>query len=323
MKLSIIIALYNTETFIEKCIRSIYVENELSADQYEVIVINDGSTDNSRIIIERLQNEFSNIKLINKENGGQSTARNIGFNLAKGDYIFCLDSDDFIDSNVLVKALNYCIKNDLDMLPIFYRTYSESYDELKEKKDNYPIVDIIMEGGDFMNKFVVSGSMWRYLYKTSLLKQYNLFLTEGIYHEDEEFIIKILSYTKRISYQRHMVYNHIVRFNSTVNKKTKEHRDKLLKDLLVVIKNLEQHRHIFNETSKEYIGISKKLEQLTVSIFLRMKADKLNFAETKYFINELKEFNLYPLKIRNLSFKFKLVAMLFNNSFLNKIYYNG
>src|SRR5690606_24862994 len=84
MKLSIIIALYNTEKYIEKCIRSIYLNNTLSLNEFEVIVINDGSTDNSQIIVEDLKNDFTNIILINKENGGQSSARNIGFKIAKG-----------------------------------------------------------------------------------------------------------------------------------------------------------------------------------------------------------------------------------------------
>ncbi|WP_288883521.1 glycosyltransferase family 2 protein [Pedobacter panaciterrae] len=321
MKLSIVIALYNTEAYIERCIRSIYNQNELSIDEYEVFVINDGSTDEGQKIVEKLQAEFSNIRLVNKENGGQSTARNIGFDLATGNYFFCLDSDDFVDANALTKALNYCEQRNLDMLPIFYRRFSESYEQLPERTDNYPIIDEVITGGDFMNRFVVSGSMWRYFYKTSVLRDNNLQLTEGIYHEDEEFIVKFLSYSKKISYQRHLVYNHIVRANSTVNKKDKKHRIRLLNDLSSVINSLDKHRDDFKKDSSEYIGISKKVEQLTVSIFLRMKADKLNFEEAEYFVANLYQVGLFPIQIKNLSINFKLAAKLLNNRLLRRLYY--
>lgn len=321
MQLSIIIPLYNTERYIERCIRSIYTNNNLSHDNYEVLVINDGSTDNSRTIVERLQCEFTNIKLINKENGGQSTARNIGFDLAKGRYIFCLDSDDSLEMEKLVIALEYAIRNELDMLPIFFRTYDENHVLLVQNEDNYPIINNAETGGEFMTRYVISGSMWRYLYRTALILENNLRLTEGIYHEDEEFVVKFMSFSKKIAYQRHLVYNHIVRGDSTVNKKDKKHRVKLLKDLLVVIENLDTHRKLFLSSSREYQGLSKKIEQLLVSVFLRMKRERLTYREAGFFINEMKNMGLYPLKIQYLGFKFKGVSMLFNNTILNRLYY--
>src|SRR5690606_2197423 len=261
MKLSIIIALYNTEKYIEKCLRSIYLNNQLPLNEYEVIVINDGSSDKSREIVEELLIEFSNIILLNKENGGQSSARNRGFSIAKGEYIFCLDSDDSVEARKMVNALNYCKDKSLDMLTIFYQRFTEENYLLPSKKDIYPIIDKPITGGQFLNKFGISGCMWRYFYKTSIIKDNELYLTEGIYHEDEEFIIKFLSYTKRIAYQRHLVYNHLVRSDSTVNKKNKPHRIKLLKDILTVIKHLNLHKDNFKDNEQVYNGISKKIEQ--------------------------------------------------------------
>jgi|SRR5690606_20098522 len=321
MKLSIIIALYNTEKYIEKCIRSIYLNNTLSLNEFEVIVINDGSTDNSQIIVEDLKNDFTNIILINKENGGQSSARNIGFKIAKGEYIFCLDSDDFIEATNMVEALRYSFEKKLDMLPVFYRRYNEEYHVLGDKKDNYSLIDQPITGGEFLTSFVISGSMWRYFYKVSIIRENNLNLTEGIFHEDEEFIIKFLSYARKISYQRHLVYNHLVRSNSTVNKKDKAHRKRLLNNLLVVIHNLNCHRDNFCKDSLEYIGISKKINQLLVTIFLRMKQDKLNYEEVRDYIKKLRKLKLYPLYVDNLGFKFKIASVLFNNGLFNKLYY--
>src|SRR5690606_20352778 len=295
MKLSIIIALYNTEKYIEKCIRSVYVANTMSIEEFEVLVINDGSKDNSETIVKRLQNEFANLQLITKENGGQSTARNIGFKKARGKFLFCLDSDDSLNAKVLINALEYAIHTELDMLPIFFQRFDENGIKLNEKRDNYPLLHIPITGPEFLCKYVISGSMWRYLYKTSIVHENNLYLTEGIYHEDEEFIVKFLSYSTRIAYQRHYVYNHIVRGDSTVNKKERKHRIKLLNDLLVVVENLSIHRTLFLKDSFEYRGISKKLEQLIITIFLRLKNEGFEYKDVQFFIDRLISLGLYPI----------------------------
>jgi len=322
MRLSIIIALYNTEIYIEKCIRSIYAKNNMPMSSFEVLVINDGSTDNSPSIVSQLQEEYSNIVLINKENGGQSTARNVGFNLVKGKYFFCLDSDDFINDLELIKALEICEVEDLDLLPISLKRFDENFNLLKQKEDNYTIFSKPITGGELMNRFVISGSMCRYLYKTTILKTYGLKLTEGIFHEDEEFIVKFISYSKRIIYQKNSVYNQVVRSNSTMNNDNKDHRIRLLNDLTHVIIALKDHRKNFKSSSLEYVGISKKIEQLSISVFLRMKNDNLKFTEIKAFIMILQKADLYPLSATLLPLKFKIGAKFFNCALFNKLYYN-
>ncbi|TXD48923.1 glycosyltransferase family 2 protein [Polaribacter sp. IC073] len=321
MKISIIIALYNTEVYIEKCIRSIYKNNKLLLNEYEIIVINDGSTDNSSRIVENLKKEYANLQLLHKANGGQSTARNLGFAKAKGEYIFCLDSDDFIDADELIKALEYIEKRNLDILPIVIRKYDENYERLKDKEENYTILHKVFTGGDFMNKFAISGSMCRYLYKKSIISKHKLQLTEGIYHEDEEFVIKFMSYSKRVAYAQNLVYNQVVRPSSTVNNKNKIHRKKLLSDLLVVIDHLILHRVNFNKNSSVYKGITKKIEQLIISLFIRMKSDGLIYKEVKDFKVKLQLMDLYPIKIKELSVKFEVAAFFFNSTLLNKLYY--
>lgn len=321
MKLSIIIALYNTEKYIEKCITSV-LKSPLNRNDYEIIVINDGSTDDSQEIVERLKNEYSNILLINKENGGQSTARNLGFDIARGEYIYCLDSDDFINGIEFNEALEYAILANLDMLPIYFTTLNEDYKRVDQKLDNYEIISEPITGGEFMNTFVVSGTMWRYFYKTSLIKQHQLNLLEGIYHEDEEFIIRFLTYVKSIAYKRHNVYNYVQRHNSTVNNKNIEHRLRLIDDLITVAGSLNEHSKKIKVNSPEYIGIKKKNEQLLISILLRMKSDKLKINEVENIIENLEKKELYPFKIHHQSYKFKIAAFLFNLKIFRKLYFN-
>jgi len=115
MKLSIIVPVFNVEKFLEKCILSL-VNQDIDCHVYEIIAINDGSTDSSSIILENLKQKISNLIIINQENKGLSGARNTGFNAAQGDYIICVDSDDYLLPNTLKHLLYLVKKNNLDIL---------------------------------------------------------------------------------------------------------------------------------------------------------------------------------------------------------------
>lgn len=311
MKVSLIIALYNTEKYIEKCIQSV-LDSPLPKADYEIIVINDGSTDNSQVNVEKLieANPNTNIQLINKENGGQSSARNLGFAIAKGQYIFCLDSDDYINGDNFFEALDYAIKNDLDMLPIKFNMVDE-VGKILSIKDTYNSIGII-SGTAFLNRFVISGAMARYFYKSSVIKENNLRLIEGIYHEDEEFVIKFLIYVKKISYQKHDVYNYMVRVDSTINNKNMEHRVKLIYDIIVVIEKISDFILDNIDNKKLINGLYKKREQLIISIFIRMFKEKFSKKDKQQVLYLLKTKNYLPIRLRNLDLKKKVLGSVIN-----------
>ena len=104
LKLSIIIPVYNVEKYIEVCIESLYKQN-ISEDEFEVILINDGSTDNSLSILQRFEIQHTNITVISQRNQGLSVTRNNGIKAAKGEYILFVDSDDLIIKNSLKTLL--------------------------------------------------------------------------------------------------------------------------------------------------------------------------------------------------------------------------
>lgn len=115
IKLSIIVPVYNVAELIKKCVDSLLCQ-DIPSEEYEILLINDGSTDNSLQIIENLARKHSNIKVYSKPNGGQSSARNWGLRHALGKYIWFVDSDDFIETNVLGKVLGKVEKDSLDVL---------------------------------------------------------------------------------------------------------------------------------------------------------------------------------------------------------------
>ena len=106
MKLSIIIPMYNVEPYIEKCLLSCLNQNIPHAD-YEIIVVNDGSPDGSLGIARRIASTVDNMLIVSQENGGLSAARNKGLSYAKGEYVWFVDSDDWIEENCSFYSLYY------------------------------------------------------------------------------------------------------------------------------------------------------------------------------------------------------------------------
>ena len=113
MKISIIIPAYNVEAYIEKCINSVINQ---TYDDIEVIIINDGSTDNTAEIIEKYSKIDNRIKIVNKYNSGVSDSRNVGIEMFTGDYVFFLDSDDWVEKDYIIKAVDVLEKNNIDIL---------------------------------------------------------------------------------------------------------------------------------------------------------------------------------------------------------------
>jgi len=114
-RLSVILPVYNVEEYLEKCIRSLE-EQDIPKDEYEIICVNDGSPDNSREVIIKLQKEFDNLILIDQVNMGVSMARNRGLDEANGEYLLFVDPDDYIKRNKLGKLLYVAEKNEVEML---------------------------------------------------------------------------------------------------------------------------------------------------------------------------------------------------------------
>ena len=120
MKVSVIIPVYNVEKYLEECLDSVVNQ---TLKEIEIICINDGSIDNSVKILEKYRDKYSNIKVINQKNLGVGRARNVGVKLAKGEYIFFLDSDDYIEVDALEKCYIEAKQHRLDVVLIDSKSY--------------------------------------------------------------------------------------------------------------------------------------------------------------------------------------------------------
>ena len=207
-KVSIIIPIYNAEKYLFKCLNSI---KEQTYTNIEVLMINDGSTDNSETICKEFLKD-SRFCLINKKNGGVSSARNLGINRCNGEYVLFVDSDDWCDKELLKQAVQN-IKS-YDMLCFaYYKAYKDKNicEELKVNKNANIKKEILS------NK-LIGGYLWNKLFSTNIIKEHGIKFNESItYCEDLIFIIQYIKYVKKVNYINKALYYYRVRKNSVSN----------------------------------------------------------------------------------------------------------
>ncbi|QTV06630.1 glycosyltransferase family 2 protein [Faecalibacter bovis] len=200
---SLIIPFYNVEEFIEKSIRS--VANQ-TYNNIEVIIVNDGSTDNSLKIVESVIKEDNRFRIIHQENAGLSAARNTGLHVAKGDYIFYLDSDDFLTNDAIEKLVNIAINNNADVVQgNFYYDYPDYLLLNNHQKQEL----LIFDRNDAMNALLdhqlIMNFAWGKLIKASIAKE--LLFPVGEYFEDTLWQTKIIQNSnKYVTYKEPILY---------------------------------------------------------------------------------------------------------------------
>lgn len=200
MKLSIIIPAYNVEKYLSQCLESCY-RQDIPENDYEVIVINDGSKDRTLEIALQWESIHDNLKVISQENKGLSQARNKGLEAAVGDFIMFLDSDDWIVDNCLKSLTDNCLDNKLDML----RFCAARVLEKPYRRFSYHGYDQITSGRDLLGtRFPVCVPFA--IYRKDFLAAHSLSFYPGIYHEDNEFTPRAYYYAERVGSTDNIIY---------------------------------------------------------------------------------------------------------------------
>lgn len=199
--ISIVIPIYNVENYIIQCLDSVYTQN-IPEHNYEIICVDDFSPDKSKEIVREYQKKHKNLTLIEHESNKKlGAARNSGRSVAKGKYIWNIDSDDYIKPNVLKELLQICEENDLDVL-MFNFDHLRNYTEKLNQK--FPFLDSpVLTGIDFINKYCINNfgeisPIWTQLYKNNFLNENNVYSPPINMGEDVPFTLKGLLLAKRI-----------------------------------------------------------------------------------------------------------------------------
>lgn len=204
--------MYNVEKFLTKCVLS--CENQdISKNEYEIVCVNDGSPDNSLQIAETLALQYPNIKVISQPNGGLSAARNTGLINAKGEYVWFVDSDDWIEENCLGRIVSK-LSNNLDVLQLQYRHVWLKPYSIKEfnpilVKGVKSGIEVTLEGG-------LPAPAPFCIYRRFFLLDNDLKFIPGIYHEDSEFKPRVVYLAEKITSDNVVSYNYFQRQRGSI-----------------------------------------------------------------------------------------------------------
>ena len=253
-KVSIIMPVYNTEKYLKRCLEALV--NQTLAD-IEIIAVNDGSTDSSLDILKEYAEKYSFIRVLNKENGGQATARNMGIKESTGEYIGFTDSDDYVDTTMFEKMYSLAKEKDCDMVECYFHYLMETEGEPKVLQPRGRVREYENQKDMLIDPQV---SPWNKLYRREVLMQQDVNFPEGLIYEDTAFYIKTIPYVKKAAYLDEQLVYYFLRGNSTMN----ANKSQKVGNIFPVLENILE----FYKKYGFYENYKEELEYFCVKIVL-------------------------------------------------------
>lgn len=306
-KVSIIVPVYNMEKYLEKCLESI--ENQ-TYKNIEVIIIDDGSTDLSKNICERfLVGKYKKFKLITQKNGGLSKARNTGLSVATGEYIYFLDSDDYIHPRTIEIMINSAIENSADIVVTNFINVSSEKENLLYNNLNKKYNALIAKKEDFYLQ-KISNHACSKLYKKSLFTENNIIFPEGRAYEDVATTYRLIDKANIIIYIPIGLYYYLNRLDSISHIYSKKN----IEDLICAYSEIDLY---FKEKRTEITDYFELTVLFTAYTRLKKSSEfneKVNIEnfirnEFKKIINRVKLYKYFkaPMIIKLYLFKYNLI----------------
>lgn len=313
MKLSIIVPIYNVAPYLRKCVDSLLTQD---ISDYEIILVDDGSTDGSSDIADAIQSEAKGteireadilastpytlhhtpeIKIIHQSNAGLSAARNTGIAAAKGEYIMFVDSDDYLQPNVLGTLMEQVEREYLDVLRFDYQnvrqTEAGEYEVFQPNKYPHQVDTCreVVDGEMYLNERMgYACYAWQFVINRELTGTF----TPGIHYEDTEWLPRMMLNAKRVNSTPIVVYNYLVRQGSiTQAEGNKEKLRKNVKDFLFVIESLS--KQMTKHPNCQWL--QRMISSMAVGVLTRVAMSF--YDERKEYIHRLQELNVFPVVI--------------------------
>lgn len=276
LDLSIIIPVYNSEKTISKCIESILRQD---LKEKEIILIDDGSKDNSLEILLEYEKKYDFIKVISQRNMGQGVARNNGIKIARGNYITFVDSDDYLsEANSYSKFINKCYKHNLDIL-IF--NYSIVKNDIKQEVTRFK-ENVIFSGEEVLRKFLLSNEVEGYscnkIFTSKLFSEHGIRFIEGKKYEDIPLILDAIILSKKIEFDNTRTYNYVMNnLSTTKNININTLNDEVDSMELIICKVKKINSFEMNISLKSYIR--KRIKMYSIYRFKNLLKHKITLKE--------------------------------------------
>ena len=293
---SVVVPVYNVKDYLYECIDSI--KNQ-TYKNIEIILVDDGSTDGSSQICDELAKEDERIKLIHKENGGLSDARNVGLNYSNGEYIIFIDSDDLISKIMIEQMINSMLINDADISACTFKTFKNNNDinYVEKLKD-----EIVMSGKELVKKIYageytdIAFTAWNKLYKKRLFQDFKIEYPVGRFYEDSFTTFKLLYNADKLVIIDNSLYFYRVRQGSIMNSVMTE------KKIIDWIDGDKEAINYFTEMEEsELLDLAiNAFFKSEISLFKHIKKDDKNlkkylFEEYKKMYRDLGSLNKIPI----------------------------
>lgn len=315
MKISIVIPIYNVEQYLSRCLDSVINQ---TYKNMEIILVNDGSKDNSLEVCKDYQKKDSRIIIIDKINEGVSIARNTGIEAATGKYIGFVDPDDWIEPDMYENMYNTIEKHKCSIAFCNYfkdRKSRRTFKKIKVKKNVLGKLDIINELianmigiEDILPQYYnVMGSVWRCLYKREFLNNFEVRFKPGItIMEDLLFNIQALIYCDKVCIDHGYYYHYMINKTSslhTYNEKMWRDNVEVHNALEEILKDAELDEYLRNRLDSRYIAmaacaVGNEVYRSNMKLSQKMKVARyiMNDKKLKEVLNRAKQYNIETLR---------------------------
>lgn len=288
MKSSIIVPVYGVANYLRKCVDSLLVQD---ITDYEIILVDDGSPDECPQICDEYAEKYDNIRAVHQENAGLSAARNSGVKVATGDYIMFVDSDDYLQPNVLGALMEQIERDNLDVLRFNYQNVNEQYEVFLPFKDAKRDVDYsedVVDGETFLNKRLGPACYaWQFVLRRELLD--SCLFTPNIYFEDTDWTPRMLISAQRAASTPMVVYNYLWRQGSITLPTSPQKREKVLRDKISLLRGFQVQIKLVQDP----IWFVWMTGFNTMTILNMLAA--LPTSKRKPYLHELKSLGVFPL----------------------------
>ena len=250
-KVSVIIPVYNVEKYLTRCVESVINQ---TYKNIEIVLVDDGSTDDSLKICNQISKKDSRVKVYHKENGGSGSARNYGLNKSSGEYILFIDSDDYIENDTVEKMIEH---KDYDIVYCGFDRVDENTKKVYSKEMiKMPFDELEINDDTILETAFLSPSVWGKLYKRQLIENIK-FSEDKDSIEDVLFYSEVMKDTTNIKFIKEVLWHYTVRKDSLISKVTESKADLFEKDLLEI-----KNEYIANNYSKA------RLDFLTLTVII-------------------------------------------------------
>ena len=263
MLISVIIPVYNVEKYLKTCIDSVLTQD---FKDYEIILVNDGSTDNSPIICDEYAEKYDCVSVIHQKNKGLGGARNTGIDAARGEYLLFLDSDDFILPEAFSYLTNIMAGNNPDIVCFGRKNVLEN-----GETDSFCYVwdsgEKVLSAKDYFMNYINNPFATNKLFKTNLFKDNGIYFPDRRWYEDLETIPKVILYAKDVLITHKVLYGYLLRQDSIMHVKNADRNIEMLEaveDVLDYYKKQQCFEEYYSEL--EYLCILHVLVLVTTRV---------------------------------------------------------